>query len=102
MVRKNDFKIIYKIIYKNYFYFIGYEIQERFETIKTHNVGGDIRVTKIETVQRRFPTVYDVHMRKMTGFGASGGTCEDEIKILPGVGRNSPSYELPYNESQSG
>ena len=55
-----------------------------------------------ETVRRQIPTVYGFHMRRMTSLGASGSTYEPEILIIPGIGKNSQGYDLPYNESQSG
>ena len=41
-------------------------------------------------------------MRRMTSLGASGSTYEPEVLIIPGIGKNSHGYDLPYNESQSG
>ena len=41
-------------------------------------------------------------MRRMDSDGPIDGTYEDGLSIIPGVGKNSPSYDLPYDVSMCG
>lgn len=56
-----------------------------------------VQHTKTETFYRKFATVFNVVMKRV-----SNSPADDEITIVSGVGKNSPNYDAPYNESQSG
>ena len=62
----------------------------------------DIRQVRNETVVRSIHTVYDFQMRGMSSDGPIGGTYDDFIRIIAGIGYNSTGYDAPYDMSMCG
>ena len=83
-------------------YYLGFEMMERYQTIVIEPVQHIKSNSTKKTIIRKIPTMYGFHMRRMASHGPSGGTYEDEVLVVPGIGRNSTGYDAPYNESQSG
>ena len=77
-------------------------MQQRFQTIVIKPVQHIALTSKTQTIIREIPTMYGFHMRKMRAHGASGSTYEDEVLIIPGIGKNSDGYDAPLDESRSG
>ena len=77
-------------------------MREKYENIIVQPVQFIHTMSRQKTVIRQIPTMYGFHMRRMTSNGPSGSTYEDEVLVVPGIGKNSAGYEAPYNESQSG
>lgn len=62
----------------------------------------DVRQVRNETVVRKIHTVHDFHMREMGSGGPIGGTYDDFIRIIAGIGYNSAGYNAPYDVSMCG
>ena len=81
-------------------------MNERFHSVETRwdeKVHGRVVPrSRVQTILRQIPTMYGVRMRKMDSDGPVENTFVDGLSVIPGVGRNSKGYDLPYDMSYSG